>query len=120
MRGHLIHRITAPVRFAIRFPYREFHRRRRLRSRITEENMQWYLDVLKNYALFTGRARRSEYWYFVLFNVAVVLVLGIVDAVVRKITGFSFGLFGALYGLAILVPAIAVGVRRLHDTNRSG
>jgi len=80
--------------------------------------MHWYLHVLKNYAQFDGRSRRSEYWYFFLFNVIVAVVLGVVDGVLRKILGF--GMFGMLYGLAVLVPGVAVSIRRLHDTDRSG
>jgi len=82
--------------------------------------MHWYLEVLKKYALFTGRARRSEYWYFFLLSIIIAVVLAMVDSVVRKITGIGFGLFGTLYSLAVLVPGIAVSIRRLHDTDRSG
>jgi uncharacterized membrane protein YhaH (DUF805 family) len=77
--------------------------------------MEWYLKVLKNYVGFQGRARRKEYWMFVLFSVIVSIVLSIVDS----IAGLSSGLSG-LYSLAVLLPSIAVGVRRLHDTGRSG
>jgi uncharacterized membrane protein YhaH (DUF805 family) len=80
--------------------------------------MHWYLEVLKKYTLFTGRARRSEYWYFVLFNVVAGIVLAMLDTGIRKITGI--GPLGMLYGLAVLVPGIAVSIRRLHDTDRSG
>jgi|SRR5664279_3025159 len=80
--------------------------------------MHWYLQVLKNYALFTGRARRSEYWYFVLGNVVIGFVLGILDAVLRKIIGI--GPLGMIYGFAVLIPGVAVSIRRLHDTDRSG
>lgn len=83
--------------------------------------MNWYITVLKKYAVFSGRARRSEYWFFVLFNMIVAFVLGFID-------GFlglgdmeaGIGLLGTIYGLAVIIPSIAVGVRRLHDTNRSG
>ena len=76
---------------------------------------EYYLNVLKNkYALFTGRARRSEYWYFTLFNIIVSLGLGMIDA----FTGIGF--LSALYSLAVIIPSIAVGIRRLHDTGRSG
>jgi len=83
--------------------------------------MNWYLAVLKKYAEFKGRARRREYWNFVLFNIIISIVLALVD----KVTGsFSaergFGILGGLYALAVIIPSIAVGVRRLHDTNRSG
>jgi uncharacterized membrane protein YhaH (DUF805 family) len=80
--------------------------------------MHWYLEVLKKYTLFTGRARRSEFWHFALFNAAAVVALGVVDAILRKIIGI--GPFGMVYGLAVLVPGIAVSIRRLHDTDRSG
>ena len=90
--------------------------------------MQWYLKVLKQYADFDGRARRTEFWMFVLFNVLVSIVLGIVDAMIGTATfygsgsmvSFSPGLLGGLYSLAVLIPSIAVTVRRLHDTDRSG
>lgn len=76
--------------------------------------MEWYLQALKNYAGFEGRARRREYWNFVLFNFLATLVLGVVD-VVLDIT-----VLAPLYSLAVLIPSIAVTVRRLHDTDRSG
>jgi uncharacterized membrane protein YhaH (DUF805 family) len=82
--------------------------------------MNWYLEVLKKYAVFDGRARRSEYWYFTLINIGAALVLAVLDAIIRKITGLGFGPLGMIYSLAILAPAIGVSVRRLHDTNRSG
>lgn len=76
---------------------------------------EYYLNVLKNkYAEFTGRARRSEYWYFVLFNFIVSLGLGMVDALA------GIGFLSSLYGLAVIIPSIAVGIRRLHDTGKSG
>ncbi|ANJ67332.1 hypothetical protein A9404_08010 [Halothiobacillus diazotrophicus] len=79
--------------------------------------MNWYLDVLKQYAVFNGRARRAEYWYFVLFNLIISIVLGIVDGMLGS---SGVGLLGGLYSLAVLIPSLAVSVRRLHDTNRSG
>ncbi len=77
--------------------------------------MNWYLQVLKNYADFSGRACRTEYWMFVLFNFVIGIVLAIIDGVIG-----SFGILSALYGLAILIPGIAVTVRRLHDSGRTG
>ncbi|MDD3116358.1 MAG: DUF805 domain-containing protein [Victivallaceae bacterium] len=77
--------------------------------------MNWYLDVLKKYAVFDGRARRKEYWFFVLFNVIISLVLGFVDGLLS-----SPGIIGVIYGFAVLIPSIAVSVRRLHDINRTG
>jgi uncharacterized membrane protein YhaH (DUF805 family) len=83
--------------------------------------MNWYLDVLKKYAVFSGRARRKEYWMFVLFNLIVAFVLGIVDNMLGTVSQpYGVGTLGALYSLAVLLPSIGVGVRRLHDTNRSG
>ena len=82
--------------------------------------MNWYLEVLKKYAVFSGRARRKEYWYFVLFNVIIAVVLGGVDRVIGTSHGAGTGLLGSIYSLAVLLPGIAVTVRRLHDTDRSG
>ena len=76
--------------------------------------MNWYLDVLKKYAVFDGRARRMEFWMFALFNCIVAVVLSIIE--------YMLGIFGlsALYSLAVLLPSIGVSIRRLHDTDRSG
>jgi uncharacterized membrane protein YhaH (DUF805 family) len=74
---------------------------------------------LNKYVDFTGRARRSEYWWFVLFNVAVSIVASIIDAIIGTRSG-NFGLIEGLAGLALLLPGLAVGARRLHDTSRSG
>jgi uncharacterized membrane protein YhaH (DUF805 family) len=76
--------------------------------------MNYYFKVLKNYATFSGRARRKEYWMFALFNIIFAFVFG-----------FVCGLIGVpdlaqLYSLAILLPSIAVGVRRMHDVGKSG
>lgn len=76
--------------------------------------MDWYLKVLKQYADFNGRARRKEYWMFFLVNIGVSIVLGIVGAVIK------FPFLGALYSLAILLPGIAVSIRRMHDIGKSG
>ena len=85
--------------------------------------MQWYIGVLKKYAVFSGRARRKEYWMFVLFNVLIsfgVTVFGDVVLVLLGATDGTGDTLNSLYGLAILVPSLAVSVRRLHDTGRSG
>jgi uncharacterized membrane protein YhaH (DUF805 family) len=83
--------------------------------------MDWYLGVLKKYTVFKGRARRREYWNFVLFNIIIAIVLAIIDRLTGTFSaGTGFGLLGGLYGLAVLVPSLAVSVRRLHDTNRTG
>lgn len=77
--------------------------------------MEWYLKVIKNYVGFSGRARRTELWMFVLFNLVISVVLGFVD----NMLGTTYMLQG-IYALAVLLPALAVQVRRLHDTGRTG
>lgn len=77
--------------------------------------MDWYLKVLKNYVGFEGRARRKEYWMFVLINVIISIVLTIVETI-TDIAPF----LTVLYSLFVLLPSLAVTVRRLHDTGRSG
>ncbi|MEN9911831.1 MAG: hypothetical protein RI956_275, partial [Pseudomonadota bacterium] len=72
------------------------------------------------YATFTGRARRKEYWLFILFNI----IIGFVFALIETVIGMEFGLskkpISAIYALIMFIPGIAVTVRRLHDTGRSG
>lgn len=82
--------------------------------------MNWYLEVLKKYAVFNGRARRKEFWMFVLVNVIVALVLAFIDSKIGLMSETGYGILSGIYSLAILVPSVAVTVRRLHDTNRSG
>ncbi len=83
--------------------------------------MNWYVQVLKKFADFSGRARRKEYWLFVLFNILITIVLTIVDFMIGTYSvSLGIGLLGAIYACAVLIPGIAVTVRRLHDTNRSG
>ena len=76
--------------------------------------MSWYFQVLKKYAVFSGRARRKEYWYFGLVNS--IIIFGLILA---ENTSDAFVLT-PLYGLAVLLPFIGVSVRRLHDTGLSG
>ena len=77
--------------------------------------MEWYLGVLKKYTVFDGRARRKEYWMFFLFNIIASIVLVIIDTIIGTIA-----LLSGLYCLGILLPAIGVTIRRLHDTGKSG
>ncbi|MDP1666809.1 MAG: DUF805 domain-containing protein [Methylobacter sp.] len=83
--------------------------------------MNWYLEVLKKYAEFNGRASRQEYWFFMLFNIIISAFFATIDffsGTFNAETGV--GLLSGLYSLAVLIPGIAVTVRRLHDTDRSG
>ena len=79
--------------------------------------MNWYLAVLKNYVGFSGRARRTEYWMFALFNAIIFLVLAILAAVTRS--PFFWVLY-AIYALAVIIPSLAVTWRRMQDTGRNG
>ncbi|OGO03722.1 MAG: hypothetical protein A2Y60_04025 [Chloroflexi bacterium RBG_13_54_9] len=84
--------------------------------------MNWYIKVLNSYAVFSGRARRKEYWMFFLFNFIFGLVASFIDLGIGLLTfaAFGFGLLYILYTLAVLVPGLAVAVRRLHDVGKSG
>ena len=75
-------------------------------------------SVLGKYATFTGRACRSEYWYWVLFAIIVAIVAGVLDMVLFSSMGFNP--IGTIASLALLIPGIAVAVRRLHDIDRTG
>ena len=83
--------------------------------------MNWYLKVLKQYADFNGRARRKEYWMFVLFNTLFSILAMIFDNVFGiAIEGIGYGPIYLLYVLAMMIPSLAVAVRRLHDVGKSG
>lgn len=79
--------------------------------------MEWYLGVLKKYADFSGRARRKEYWMFVLVNLLIGAVLNLLATFTNL---YFFSVISGIYGLAVLIPHIAVAVRRLHDIGKSG
>ena len=91
--------------------------------------MNYYLNALKNYVTFSGRARRSEYWYFVLFNLifswAAILLdhfLG-TSFIINTMNGpidFYYGYIYLIYALVVFLPSFAVFVRRLHDVGKSG
>ncbi|HLS30133.1 MAG TPA: DUF805 domain-containing protein [Flavobacteriaceae bacterium] len=83
--------------------------------------MKWYLKGLRKYAEFNGRARRKEYWMFVLFN----MIFSFVAAVIDNLAGIAipemgYGLFYGLFVLVMFIPGLAVTVRRLHDIGKSG
>ncbi|MEU2390183.1 DUF805 domain-containing protein [Streptomyces sp. NPDC007369] len=77
--------------------------------------MHHYTDVLKKYTVFSGRARRQEYWMFTLFNVLALIIVAVVDSAIG-----TYPLLYAIYALAVFLPSLAVGVRRLHDLGKSG
>ncbi len=76
--------------------------------------MEYFMDAIKRYAEFSGRARRKQYWMFILFYFIFSIVVSIVDSIL----GTAF--LGMIFGLAMLVPSLAIGARRLHDTGRTG
>ncbi len=78
--------------------------------------MNHYLTVLKKYAIFNGRAPRAEYWYFFLFNILASVLVNIVS----KIIGDTYSILSVIYSLAVIIPGIAVSIRRLHDIGKSG
>ncbi len=83
--------------------------------------MNWYLKVLKQYADFNGRARRKEYWMFILFNLIFsVIAVALDNATGMAMPGIGYGPISGLYSLAVLIPGLAVAVRRLHDIGKSG
>jgi uncharacterized membrane protein YhaH (DUF805 family) len=76
---------------------------------------------MKQYADFGGRARRTEFWMFVLFNIIFSVIASLIDrAIGFKIGAIQMGIIGLIYSLAVLIPALAVSVRRLHDIGKSG
>jgi len=75
--------------------------------------MKWFIKCLRNYATFSGRASRSEYWYFVLFNLIFGIAVEFISDMVRMPILYS------IYAVGVLIPGIAVGVRRMHDVNKS-
>ena len=82
--------------------------------------MSWYVEVWKKYAVFSGRARRKEYWMFSLFNMIISFGIGFVEGFMGIGGDAAWGPISGLYLLAVIIPSIAVTIRRLHDTDRSG
>lgn len=83
----------------------------------------WKKVVVDNYANFNGRARRSEYWYFVLVNLIISIVLGLTDGFLGLFIGpeeNGRGILGTISSLIFLIPSIAVAARRMHDVGKSG
>ena len=78
--------------------------------------IDWFVKCLKNYANFSGRARRKEYWFFVLMQFIILMIAMILDSIL--FSGPSF--FYSVVALGLFIPSLAAGVRRMHDTGRSG
>ena len=82
--------------------------------------MNYFLDVIKNkYAQFDGRATRSEYWYFLLFYLIAYVLVVVIDGFLMQMTG-GIPILTLIFAVGLLIPSIAVGVRRLHDIGKSG
>lgn len=84
--------------------------------------MEWYLKVLRQFRDFSGRARRKEYWMFTLINGVIALILSVLDPLLglNFTDEVSIGLLYTIYLLVVIVPGIAVSIRRMHDIGRSG
>jgi len=83
--------------------------------------MKWYLKALKQYASFSGRAQRAEYWYFMLFFIVIIFALAIIDNILGTFNNdIDMGLLSGIFLLSHLLPSIAVSIRRVHDINKTG
>lgn len=83
--------------------------------------MKWYMAVIQNYASFEGRARRAEFWNFHLWNLVIALIIFTLEVAINTILGpTTHGFLSIMYAVFVFLPSLAVGVRRLHDLNRSG
>ena len=83
--------------------------------------MNWYIEVIRKYAIFSGRARRQEFWMFTLFSFIISVLLSIVDNVLDlKINNNNSGILNSIYSLFVFMPSLSVSVRRLHDIGKSG
>jgi uncharacterized membrane protein YhaH (DUF805 family) len=85
-----------------------------------EEHIEQALAAWKRFGDFQGRSRRREYWMFVAGVVIVSIVLGVIDAVIGSILGLGFRPLSTIFGLAVIVPAVAAVVRRFHDQDKPG
>ena len=82
--------------------------------------MKYFLYCLQHYADFSGRASRSELWYFRLFNILTFIGIYLIIIAIKIVTGIELGFLIFAYPIALFIPNFAVTARRLHDTNRSG
>lgn len=82
--------------------------------------MNWYFKVLRDFSNFKGRARRKEFWVFLMINSIMAILMTVLDELLGTKNPIIYGYFSCIYGLIALVPSIAVMVRRLHDIGKSG
>ena len=82
--------------------------------------MEWFLKVIREYANFEGRARRKEYWMFTLFSTIFGLAALLLDFLIMTEFEFFLPVIIMIYGIGLIIPSIAVTIRRLHDTGNSG
>jgi len=83
--------------------------------------VNYYFAAFKKYGVFKGRATRSEYWYFTLFNILAVGLFGLIDQLMGTFNfDTGYGPLSAIYTLAMILPGLGVSIRRLHDTGRTG
>lgn len=82
--------------------------------------MKWFLKCLKQYADFNGRARRKEYWYYMLFYSLFIIATSIIDTIIFGTDMEGYGPLTIILSLGLFIPSIAVSVRRLHDIGKSG
>lgn len=82
--------------------------------------MKYFMHCMKNYANFKGRARRSEYWYFVLFYFIIYILVAFISGLLSNISEMLSAIFILIFALGMLIPTIAVAVRRMHDVGKSG
>jgi uncharacterized membrane protein YhaH (DUF805 family) len=82
--------------------------------------MNWYIECLKKYAVFGGRARRKEYWMFALFNLIIGFAIGFAQGFMGMASQSYWAWPSMVFALLMVIPSLSVTVRRLHDTNRSG
>lgn len=82
--------------------------------------MNYYINALKNYVGFRGRARRKEFWMFVLFNCIFSTVASLLDNVLGLYICQGVGIISVIYVLGVLLPSLAIAVRRMHDIGKTG
>jgi uncharacterized membrane protein YhaH (DUF805 family) len=101
-------------------PYTQIRRIKQKPETRKDPPMNWYIDAWKNYVNFQGRARRKAFWMFALFNIIAIVALTFVEGLIGLRGEGGYGILSGLYSLAVILPALALAVRRLHDTGRSG